>query len=136
MTTSDNHNDTNWTPQLSAGQALLFETVNGFKGHLRINDRVFRVLLTSIEGTNDERRAALTLIGTAADGAEITGKIIQNLDETICLRSVRPAPILFGHVTVGDVTGVQFELMAWLRLSRNGTRYVSGRVTLVPDADS
>lgn len=136
MTTSDNHNDTNWTPKLSDGQALMFETERGFKGHIKIQERLFRVFLTQIDGTNDDRRAAHSLAGMAADGAEITGKIIQNLDESVCIRPVRPAPVVFGHLSVSDNEGVQFELAAWLRFSRAGGRYVSGRVTQVSDTES
>lgn len=135
MTTTSNHNDTNWQPDLSAGQALLFETEHGFKGHLRINDQVFRVFLTHIDDTKDHRRAALDLSGSSPDGSSLTGRIIQNLDEAVCLRPVRPAPIVVGHITINDTPEVQFELIAWLRLSRAGARYVTGRVTQVPDTD-
>lgn len=135
MTASDNHNDTNWKPDLASGQALLFETERGFKGHIKIQERLFRVFLTQIDGTNDERRAALTLIGTAADGAEVSGKIIQNLDESVCIRPVRPAPVVFGHLTINRDAATQYELAAWLRYSRAGARYVTGRVTQISDTD-
>lgn len=135
MTTTSYHDDTNWTPQLADGQALLFETERGFKGHIKIQERLFRVFLTQIDGTNDDRRAALNISGASPDGSSLTGRIIQNLDEPACIRPVRPAPVVFGHVSVSDDESVQYELVAWLRFSRAGARYVSGRITLVPDSD-
>lgn len=135
MTTFNTVADAPRTPNLNDGQALLFEALFGFKGHVRIDTRIFRVLLTPIEGTSDGRRAALDLVGTMPDGAIMTGKLIQNLDEPVCSREIRPAPLIQGHVTIGDAPGTQFELVAWQRISKAGSRYVSGRVSAVTETD-
>lgn len=130
------HNDTGWTPNLDDGQILLFETINGFKGHIRIGASIFRVFLTHIADLHQGGRAALSLAGASPDGAEITGKVIQNLNEEICLREERPAPLLFGHLTICSDALVHFEFITWLKISKSGGRFVAGRVTQAADAES
>lgn len=130
------HNNTSWTPNLDDGQILLFETSDGFKGHIRIGAYIFRVFLTHIADLQQGCRATLSLAGVAPDGAEITGKLIQNLNEEVCLREVRPAPLLFGHVTTSAEGSGLFEFVTWLKISKAGGRFVAGRVTPSADAES
>lgn len=134
MTTSIT--DFTWKPDLNDGQALFFEALHGFKGYLRIGDQLFRVLILPADVTLESGRIVLDLAGEAPGGTRITGRFMQNPDEDACLRQTRPAPILQGHFSIQDEAMRHFELVAWLRISKAGGRYIGGLISTVTNTDS
>ena len=116
-------------PNLRPNQVLIFETPDGFRGHVGLTDDIRRITLTRVP----THRFTIYEVVATDSGTPINGTIFANEEPGSLGRNGNALPDLKGRITVTGPDEKTFEFAVWRRTAASGQPYLSGLIQPAPD---
>ncbi len=119
-------------PRLRPDQILLYETPNGYHGHVSIGDEIRRITLTMMPTS----RLTVHDVVATDNGAAIAGTVFQSEQPGGLGKTGKPLPHLNGQITVTGTVDNTFDFAVWRRTAASGQTYYDGLIKPIPEADA
>ncbi len=116
-------------PRLRPDQILLYETPNGYRGHVSIDDEIRRITLTMMPTS----RLMVHEVVSTDNGVRITGTVFQGEQPGGLGKTGKPLPHLNGQITIKGTVENTFDFAVWTRTAASGQTYYSGLIKPAPD---
>lgn len=111
-------------PRLRNDQVLLYETPNGYRGHVALGDEIWRITLTKMPTS----RLIVYEIVATDNGAAITGTVFESEQPGGLGKTGKPLPDLRGQITIAGPDEDTFEFAVWRRTAASGQTYYGGLI--------